>query len=858
MSKRLLYYTGLTSLLLYWVVAQTPETPPVDPATGNPPRVPVPAVPGAPAVPTPGGPKTAPPSIPKTADGKLPNIPAGQSNKAVTAPSAAAVCEVALSFPKLSGEDLSFLYRQLTGRRVVIAAEATKLELYFVQPPPITYGEAVDLLKAACLMQGFVFVAGGDGWDKLVSAAQGPKPGAQGGLPLITNAIALPDGDEVVSYVMTLKYMKPEEVARVFQSVVVQLNAFGSIVAVPNASALVITENASLIRSLIELQAKIDVPSSDIQTKFIKVQYGDVEELAATLTEIFTQQSSAQSTAGVQRVGNAQPGAPQVAGGNQGNSSSGAGEAPPVQIVPDARTNRLFVMARPIDLVFIESLIKEFDSPSDQRNFLRRKLKFLAVGDFLEVAQNALTRAFGGSADGASAGGAAGGRSQTSTTAGRGGSSTLGGSSSMGGSSSRNSTSGSNSNQFGGGGNQFGGSSGGGVSGGGGLGDPNVNTAPQSVLVGRTLLVADNITNSIVVQGPPAGVEIINSLLDEIDVKADQVMISSVFGQLTLSDNLQYGIDWLRTLDTTGSGSIAASVGSVLPDITGEDGINAIANKGLGVYGTIGEHVKGYLTALQENGNFNVISRPTIFTANNQKGMISSGQQIAVPSNSFNNGNVGGQSTNIEYRDVMLSLEVIPLVNSDSEVTLQISLISQGVGNNRKIGSGVNAYEVPDIISRELLTTVTVPNNQTVVLGGLITEESTDDVSGIPILSSIPGLGKLFSTTTTKKSRNELMVFITPQIIRDPRSMDAANRDMDNRYKISDDLRRSADGPGVLPYKGEIIEQKSSDTEYLPEPEIDQPVKKSVSIATPAKVDTTAPKAKPVKWYQKIITTKPK
>jgi type II secretory pathway component GspD/PulD (secretin) len=315
---------------------------------------------------------------------------------------------------------------------------------------------------------------------------------------------------------------------------------------------------------------------------------------------------------------------------------------------------------------------------------------------------------------------------------------------------------------------------------------------------------------------------------------------------------LKYGIDWLRTLDTTGSGSIAAASGGLLPSIT--DPINA--NGGLGVYGTIGEHVKGYLNALQKNGNFNVISRPTIFTANNQKGMISSGQQIAVPSNSFNNGNVGGQSTNIEYRDVMLSLEVIPLVNSDSEVTLQISLISQGVGEPREIGSGVNAYKVPDIISRELLTTVTVPNNQTVVLGGLITEDTKDSVTGIPILSSIPGLGKLFSTTTKDKSRNELMVFITPQIIRDPRSMDAANRDMDTRYKISDDLRRSADGPGVLPYKGDMADPQ--DPVNLPEPEIDQPVKKSVSVTTPAKVDTTAPKATPVKWYQKIITNKPK
>ena len=200
-------------------------------------------------------------------------------------------------------------------------------------------------------------------------------------------------------------------------------------------------------------------------------------------------------------------------------------------------------MARPIDLVFIETLIKEFDSPSDQRNFLRRKLKFLAVGDFLDVASDALNRAFGGSAGnsagGGAAGGAAGGRAPTST--------------SSAGRSSSSRSSGSSSSQFGGqsgtqSGSQFGGggSSVGGIGSSGGLSDPQTNTKPVSVLVGRTLLVADNITNSIVVQGPPAGVEIINNLLDEIDVKADQVMISTVFGQLTLGDDLEYGFS-LRT-----------------------------------------------------------------------------------------------------------------------------------------------------------------------------------------------------------------------------------------------------------------------------------------------------------------------
>jgi general secretion pathway protein D len=855
MSNRILYYAGLGSLLLVWVVGQTPNATPQPSQPTAVPPVPVPqpvlppGVPGGPGAPgTPAPPKANPEASPTangiSADGKLPTIPAGQKNNAVKAPNPNDICDFAFNFPKLNAEGLGYIYRQLTGRRVVMTAEVKDLEIYFVQPPPITYGEAQDLLKASCLMHGFVFAPGGDGWDKLTTANQGPKPGT-GDIPLVTSPLALPEGDEVVRYVMTLKYMKPDEVSRVFQTVVTQFNSFGSVVAVPNASALIITENTSLIRSLIELQAKIDVPSSNIETKFIKVQYGDVEELAATLNEIFTAQSSAESTAGVQRV--TQGGAPPVPGAPQaaGASSSGAGEAPPIQIVPDIRTNRIFVMARPLDLVFIESLVKEFDTPSDQRNFLRRKLKFLAVGDFLDVASDALSRAFGGAASSGGAAGAAGGggRASTSTSLGRGSSSTAGGGASSRSGASTSQFGGSNSGQFGGnsGGGQFGG--GGGGAGSNNLSDPQVDTKPVSVLVGRTLLVADNITNSIVVQGPPAGVEIINNLLDEIDVKADQVMISTVFGQLTLSNNLEYGIDWFRSLDETGDGAVAGKIGQLLPDIDPDTGniVEQVANGGLGVYGKIGEHLQGYLRALQETGDFNVISRPTIFTANNQKGYISSGQQIAVPSNSFNGGlNGGGQSTNIEYRDVVLSLEVVPLVNSEDEVTLQISLVSQGVGENRKIGAGVNAFEVPDIISRELLTTVTVPNNQTVVLGGLITEENTKQVNGVPILCQIPGLGKLFSSTSDKKTRNELIIFIQPKIIRDERTMDAANRDMDRRYEMSGKIR-DFDGPGVLPIKPveEIDDSKGSE----PEP---QKVSNPVSLKAPNIDYDKTPKAKPV------------
>ena len=728
----------------------------------------------------------------------------GAAPNAANKPLADTVKQDGFLEPKINGERLAELYTQLTGRRVTVSNAAIGAEFRFVQQGPITYGEAAELLKTAALLDGFVFIPSGENHDKLVYAQNQATPTGTN-LPTITDAADLPEDEQVVSYVMNLKYIKPDEVVRTFTSVVKQFGNYGSITAVPNASAVIITENTSLIRRLIDLQDTIDVPTSNVQTEFIKVQYADVQELSETLNEILNTQQSQQTSAGIQRVGNAAPAAnlppginpggaaPAAAAGADGGGS--AGEDVPIQIFPVTRTNEIFAMGRPVDVIFVKSLVSGFDSPSDTRNFLRRKLKFLAVADFLPIAEQALARAFGGQSDGATAGGGGGGRSGANFGGGGGGGSSRTTGSARGGNSTQ---SGANNSSFGGGGSSFGGGGGGGS---GTLGEPDVNTAPEAMLVGRTLLVADNITNSIVIQGPPAGLEIITQLLDEIDVKADQVMISCVFGQLALTDDMSYGIDYLRTVEIRGDNAIGGRGGSGgsgvnLPlDGTAFDPGSLAASAGLGIYGKIGDYMNVYLKALQSTNRFNVISRPTVYMSNNQKGTIKSGQQIAVPTNSFNSGTTG-QSTNIEYRDVVLSLEVIPLVNSEDEVTLQIYLL-----NDEVIGSQVieGVGEVPTIATRELVTTVTVPNNETIVLGGLITSRDTNVKSGIPILSQIPYVGGLFGSTTKGSERQELLIFIQPKIVRDETSLYDSQYDIDRRYKIEEENREFIDGPTVAP-----------------------------------------------------------
>jgi type II secretory pathway component GspD/PulD (secretin) len=242
--------------------------------------------------------------------------------------------------------------------------------------------------------------------------------------------------------------------------------------------------------------------------------------------------------------------------------------------------------------------------------------------------------------------------------------------------------------------------------------------------------------------------------------------------------------------------------------------LGQIASSGLRLYGTTGD-LSIFLKALQSKSDFTVLARPSIFTSNNQKGVISSGERIAIPTGSNSYGGIGvnsSVSTQIEYRDVVLKLEVIPLVNSNNEITMQIALLNDEQNGTQTIqgGAGGNNLTVPRISTREILTTATVPNNNTIVLGGLISNKTGKDKSGIPILGDIPYVGRLFSTTTDTNDRSELMVFIQPSIVSNDRSLTDVQLDMDNRYKVSPDARGFADGPGVLPATDEIprVEQQ--------------------------------------------------
>lgn len=686
---------------------------------------------------------------------------------------------VAIDGRNWDDQDVADEYTKYTGRRVLLSSATQNLEMRFYQRGPLTNSEAASLLEKVLGMEGYAFVPSGANEVKLLPKAQNTGADAPGGVEdMIDDPNDIPQGDSYISYFMRLNYIKPEEAVRTFTQSIHGLGPGAKIAPVPNASAIIVTGRASFIRKLLNQKHYIDVAAGNVNTAWVLLKFADAEDVATTLNEIMNAQQQRKTTAGVTNASRTSRRPPVPSGGASTSSSRGssAGEDIPVHIVASPRLNKLFIMGRPVDIVFVEGLAREFDAPPNTNNFIKRKLRFMIASDFLQVASDALA------AVEPKSNGTQGDRNTNSRQA----------TSRQNQRSSNNSSSGQSGNRS---------------SGAESVQEFNVSDVPESMVVGKTFIVADNLANSILVQGPPESLRIVSDLIDKLDGRPQQVMISTVFGDMVAGDQSEIGVQWgsVSQGTDTGSGLGAGSVNldkanplASLVELGTLAGLNAAGTGGLNLYGQVG-NLTATIRALETSSDFKVLSRPTVYTANNRKAIISSGQRIAVPTNTFTSGaNVGtSQSTNIEYRDVLLRFEVVPLINSEDEVTLRISLLNEAIQGFQVI----DGNEIPTIVTESISTTVTIPNNSTVVLGGLVTERFSDATRGVPVLSSIPVLGRLFRTDVKEVDRRELLIFMQPQIINNDETLRAAQRDTESRYDVAQPLHEFGDGPEVLPSK---------------------------------------------------------
>lgn len=287
------------------------------------------------------------------------------------------------------------------------------------------------------------------------------------------------------------------------------------------------------------------------------------------------------------------------------------------------------------------------------------------------------------------------------------------------------------------------------------------NSDAKVANVGDVRIVADEANNSLIIVATAQEYEIIRPIVNQLDVMPLQVLVDATIVEVTLTDNLKYGIQWYfnhsnggqNIIESNDLGALAAGAA------TGGFGYSFLSKSG---------DIKAVLNAEASNNNVNVISSPSLMVLNNQEASIQVGKEISLMTGSLgslNNTNTTGSTSNNVFsqqqqRKTGVKLKIKPRVNANGLVTMEVT---QSVEDPGAIpANGTN----PSILTREINSSVAVQSGETIVLGGLIKDNNTDDNNGLPLLHDIPILGTLFGSKTRTKDKTELVVLITPRVVK--------------------------------------------------------------------------------------------
>ena len=691
---------------------------------------------------------------PPPAAGQQPPRAGGRPDRAGSADRATDM--VTMQYPNSDVLDVLHLYENLTGRKLVMDNNVQgKVNIFIAKPIPRE--EAVRIIEMNLALNGFSLVPAEGDIVEVVGINKNPRAAA---VPIVSDPTDLPSGSQVVSYLFRLSYADPQELQQVLSQYLAGIGGQAPILALPKSSSLLVTQSADVLRKLVKMVEQIDVAPAEVTSKFIKLERADAQKVVDMLKDVLEKGDQNAQPGGVRRVRGIIPPQAQPQGGEDEGAAVLSEDSlivGKIKLEADVRTNRIHVITRPINIPFIEKLIGEFDANVEFAQPITYPLKYISAADVLQVLVDALTEP---------------------------GDQNQGGQQGLSPNQNRNQQPRNQPTPT----NQY--SSTGGTSGTDStlqvseeLQTEPTDTTPKSVTIGNTKLIADARANSIIVLGTREVVVKVERILDEMDVKAPQVALSTVIGELSLGNNKEFGVDYfLKQRGIVGTsrnssipipGPSAAASPAISTGVLDPGGLVNFANvlqnlsPGTNVYVSLAEGLSAIVHALDSTGNFKVISRPMVFTTNNKKAIIASGKEIPVPVSTISNSTTGGiintglaQQSNIEFKKVALQLEVVPLINSEKEVSLDILQKIDSVSGS----TVVSGNTIPNIATRYIRTTVSAQSGNTIVLGGLITDDKEDDRAGLPILSHLPVVGPLFRNTVKNKNRTELIILMQPEV----------------------------------------------------------------------------------------------
>ncbi len=298
-------------------------------------------------------------------------------------------------------------------------------------------------------------------------------------------------------------------------------------------------------------------------------------------------------------------------------------------------------------------------------------------------------------------------------------------------------------------------------------------------------IISDPATNSLVITAKPEDYAVLESVIRKLDVPREQVLVEVLIAEVSMDKTLSMGVEW-RAANKFNDGTLGFG-GSTFGALDSLVASFPSTPSGL-VVGALGETISfnvggqvvdvpnlgTLISLLRTDSDVNILSTPTIVTMDNHEAEIVVAQNVPFQTSTKFDANNQPVIT-FDYRDVGLTLRITPQINSERFVKLDIFTQLEALVANT-ISTGLSREIAPTTLKRMANTSVVVSDGQTVVIGGLIRDDKTKVVSRVPVLGSLPILGALFRKESTVASKTNLLIFLTPHIIANPKDMQEASR----------------------------------------------------------------------------------
>lgn len=606
---------------------------------------------------------------------------------------------------------------KLTGKNFIVDPQV-RGKITILAPSQITVAEAYRAFLSALAINGFTIVPYGN-FLKVMSTRNAQRSSIE-----TYSGNYFPDTDQLITRIIRLKYISADEVNKNLR---ILNSKDGEMVPYPPTNSLIITDFGSNIDRVMKIISQLDVPGFEEQLQVIRIRYARSKDITEMINKIINK--------GDPNAGNRfAPGIPRFRTGSEGGSGGNAESYS--LVVSDDRTNSIIVVGNKAGIEKIRKLVSQLDfrlRPEDRGGVYVYHVRHTEAEKLATTLNGIATDSKKAQEQANPAGGAAGMPALPRP------------------------------------------------------GQEVGTSSAQAVFGNDVKFTPDKITNSLLITASRQDYEIIKSILAKIDIPRDQVFVRAVIMEMNVSDQMNWGINYYKfAADTNGVGRMGFRSGALQELIDPSKDSGGILGFGAGgtmninipglpgttgssTTGTTGSVTVASLTGLikffKTNTQANILSTPQVTALNNEEALIEVGEKVPVSKNSAISAGGVSQST-VERQDVTIKLEITPYISPDTDIVqMKIKQSADGISTTT-----VKASQLADsaivTLTRKINTQIVVHSGDTAVLGGLMKDQDDESITKVPILGDIPILGWLFKSKGTERKKMNLMVFLSPTIVR--------------------------------------------------------------------------------------------